>query len=170
MTLNREQSSIIARVVASLINRRVWIGSAALLLAASLLGCLGPSKPEAQAAAETSPMAAFDEICSRSLSDDLEFVRGKISPQLLTEAAGEASGPRADQFVREMMVSLRVCRPLEEQKGATAEKAVLLVAGVKESSVRQYSIDMVHDKQHGWQIAGKLYGEKPIPPAQPQKP
>jgi hypothetical protein len=170
MTLNREQNSIIARVVASLINRRFLICSAALLLAALLLGCLSPNKPEAQAAAEQSPTAAFDEICSRSLADDLQFVRGKISPQLLVQAAGEAAGPRADQFVREMMVALRVCRPLAEEKGAAAGKVVLQVAGVKESSVRQYSIDLTHDQQHGWQIASKLYGEKPISPAQPPKP
>ena len=169
MTLNRKQNSIIARVVASLIKRRFLICSAALLLAASLLGCLAPNKPAAKAA-EQSPTAAFDEICSRSLADDLQFVRGKILPQLLVQAAGEAAGPRADQLVREMMVALRVCRPLAEEKGAAAGKVVLQVAGVKESSVRQYSIDLTHDQQHGWQIASKLYGEKPIPPAQPPKP
>jgi hypothetical protein len=168
--LNRKQTSMRPTRAEQIVIRRSWIYLPALLFAALLLGCLSPNKPDAQAATEKTPMAAFDEVCSRSLADDLDFVRGKISPQLLTQAAGEAAGPRADQFVREMMIALRVCRPLVEEKGAAAGKVVLQVAGVKESSVRQYSIDLTHDQEHGWQIASKLYGEKPIQPAPPRKP
>jgi hypothetical protein len=169
-TLNTKHRDKSAGTMDSSFVRRFWLCSAASLLAASLLGCSAPNKPGTAPAAKSGPIAVFDDVCARSLTDDAEFVRSKIAPQLLMQEAGGPSGPRADKFVRDMMDLWRVCRPIQEEKGGSADKVILLVAGVKESTVRQYRIDMSRDQQHGWQIASKLYDEKPIPPANPQKP
>lgn len=115
-----------------------------------------------QAAPRGVPLDVVAEVCERSLHDDVDFVRKRISPALLLEASGGEGKEENDAFVRSFMRELRVCRPQRWEEGETPDQAVVEVAGRKDARIRVFSVDMTYDKTHGWQLASRLYGERPL--------
>ncbi len=115
-----------------------------------------------QAAPRGVPLDVVAEVCRRSLDNDVDYVRGRISPALLLEASGGEGEEERDAFVRSFMRELQVCRPQRWEEGETPDKAVVEVAGRKDARIRVFSVDMTYDKAHGWQLASRLYGERPL--------
>ena len=120
-------------------------------------GCAAPARPD--------PMEVFREICNRSLNEDVEYVRGRLSPALLAAAGGHGAKVKGDEFVRALMHELQVCRPTRWEELSSPDKVVIEVAGVKKSTVCLFRIDMIYDGKHGWRLASRLYGERPLKPS-----
>jgi hypothetical protein len=127
-----------------------------------LVGGAGVLVCGCQAASRGVPLDVVAEVCQRSLDNDVDYVRGRISPALLPEASGEEGKEEREAFVRSFMRELQVCKPQRWEEGETPDKAVVELAGRKDARVRVFSVDMTYDKAHGWQLASRLYGERPL--------
>lgn len=136
------------------------IGLTALLL----VGCARPTQPPPapQEAVRPNPLDLVDQICIRSLNDDIAFVRELIAPGFLEHASGarHAALPETELIV--LMHQLRLCRPVSLHKTDHPDRVTVGLVGVKDNTVRQFRMEMTYDAQRGWQIAGSLYDEKPI--------
>lgn len=148
-----------------------WIAAATaaglfLMAGVLLTGCAEPAKPDPDPApvAEqpVTPEAAFNEICNRSLSDDLSFVKSRLSP-LFVEQLG---GPADDQPVRKLMDELRTCRAVSILDATQAGKVTLQVAQGQTGIVRLFRVDLIQNPDGGWLLAGRPYDEQPLPKPQ----
>ena len=158
--------------IALRIRKRSWIAVASaagfFVMAGILLcGCAEPAKPDPAQASEkpVAPDAAFNEICNRSLNDDLAFVKSRLSPELLAQLGGAAS----DQAVRGLMDELRTCRAVSVLETAQGGRVILQVARGQSGGVFTCRADMVPDAQGGWLLVGKLYDAQPLDQAQNPK-
>ncbi|MBN2563055.1 MAG: hypothetical protein JXQ75_19190 [Phycisphaerae bacterium] len=124
----------------------------------SLQGCSAQARPD--------PMEVFDELRGRSLSGDVEFVRGRISPVLVKADAGAAKAGQgrvvSDELAGDVMREVAECRALSCEETKEGNRVVMEVARRAGSVVRRYRIDMVWDKEHGWRLASRLYDERPL--------
>ncbi len=140
-----------------------WL--AALLAAAvvvSVSGCAAPARPGPDVAKQD-PSEAFAEMRKRSLEDDVDFMRGRLSPTFLERAGIEPGTEPTSELVNSVMSRLRVCSaPWACEPSEDAGKVVLEVAGLKQSNVRRFRIDLVYDEKLGWQLASDLYDERPL--------
>ncbi len=137
----------------------------AFLFSAVLLG--GCTKPDTIASSapqpiRPSPLDVVDQLCIRSLSDDVVFLRERLAPDFLDHATGQRHTSLPEPQLIALMHQLRMCRPTSLHKTDQADRVSVCLVGVKDNTVRQFSLDLVYDEHRGWLIAGSLYGEKPL--------
>jgi len=120
-------------------------------------GCGATARPD--------PTVAFKEISQRSLAEDAAYVRDRISPSLMADAGGKRAKDGRGNFVCAFMQELGTCKPQSWRATDQPDKIVMEVAGLKASNVRLFCIDLLYDKKHGWQLASKLYNERPLKPS-----
>ncbi len=140
-----------------------WLATAlAVVVFASVSGCASPSGSEPDVVKQ-GPIAAFAEMRMRSLTNDMDFMRGRLSPAFLKLAGVEPGAAPSSELVKGVMSRLQVCSaPWSCEPPNDATKVVLEVAGLKQSTVRRFRVNLAFDEKHGWQLASDLYDERPL--------
>jgi hypothetical protein len=124
---------------------------------ASGSGCAAPERPD--------PAEAFDELCKRSLADDAAYVRARLSPSFTEAADCEGSGIESPEFITDIMQLLRLCRGRSWRKTDRLDRVVVEGVGLSlPGAVSRFSVDMVYDREVGWQLARPPYGVRRLQP------
>jgi hypothetical protein len=125
-------------------------------------GCAAPNKSKPLTADNPNAVVAFNEMCNHALSEDVAYLRDHMTPEQATQLVGAKDDPAADKPLKDFMGELWYCRAQSIEKSVGADRVVVQVARTQPAPIRVFSVDMTFDKQKGWLLASKLYGERPL--------